>query len=214
MYQTLYWMYTQCTPASSLILRWAENDVVWILFGTANTKVLVVTELGSMHLPPRAPFQSRESRAQCRKDACRKSKKPVRTWTIQTPRRLLHLCWARVTLKAAAADWNYLSSIFRSKRNMEIEGYKCKYREDFPGGSVVKNLPASAGGHRFDPWSGRIPHALGQPGPHAATAEPVPPREQPPQREACAPHLERSPLLPQPEKTCAQQQSPSASPNE
>ena len=172
MYQTLYWMLGQCTPASPLILRWAENDVVWILFGTANTKVLVVTELGSMHLPPRAPFQSRESRAQCRKDACRKSKKPVRTWIIQTPRRLLH-----VTLKAADADWNYLSSIFRSKRNMEIEGYKWKYREDFPGGSVVKNLPASAGGHRFDPWSGRIPHAVGQPGPYATTTEPVPHNE-------------------------------------
>ena len=159
MYQTLYWMLGQCTPASPLILRWVENDVVWILFGTANTKVLVVTELGSMHLPPRAPFHSRESRAQCRKDACRKSKKPVRTWTIQTPRRLLH-----VTLKAADADWNYLSSIFRSKRNMEIEGYKWKYREDFPGGSVVRtclpvqgdtgSIPGPGGFHM--PWGNQV----------------------------------------------------------
>ena len=33
--------------------------------------------------------------------------------------------------------------------------------EGFPGGSVVKNLPASAGSG-FIPWSGRIPLAAGQ----------------------------------------------------
>ena len=27
----------------------------------------------------------------------------------------------------------------------------------FPGGSVVKNLPANAGDQRFDPWVGKIP---------------------------------------------------------
>ena len=29
----------------------------------------------------------------------------------------------------------------------------------FPGGTVVKNPPANAGGikHRFDPWVGKIP---------------------------------------------------------
>ena len=31
---------------------------------------------------------------------------------------------------------------------------------DFPGGAVVKNPPANAGGHGFDPWSGKIPHAV------------------------------------------------------
>ena len=31
---------------------------------------------------------------------------------------------------------------------------------DFPGGPVVRSPPASAGGHEFDPWSGKIPHAL------------------------------------------------------
>ena len=29
----------------------------------------------------------------------------------------------------------------------------------FPGGSVVKNLPQRCG---FDPWSGKIPHAMEQ----------------------------------------------------
>ena len=29
---------------------------------------------------------------------------------------------------------------------------------DFPGGVVDRNLSANAGGHGFDPWSGKIPH--------------------------------------------------------
>ena len=33
---------------------------------------------------------------------------------------------------------------------------------NFSGGAGVKNLPASAGGHRFDPCSGEIPQASGQ----------------------------------------------------
>ena len=28
---------------------------------------------------------------------------------------------------------------------------------DFPGGAVVKNLPANVGDARFDPWAGKIP---------------------------------------------------------
>ena len=32
------------------------------------------------------------------------------------------------------------------------------YSRDFPGGPVVK----PARGHRFNPWSGKIPHAMGQ----------------------------------------------------
>ena len=30
---------------------------------------------------------------------------------------------------------------------------------DFPGGIEHENPPAHAGGHGFDPWSGKIPHA-------------------------------------------------------
>ena len=43
----------------------------------------------------------------------------------------------------------------------------------FPGGAVVENLPASAGGHGFDPWSGKTPHAVEQLGPWATTTEPA-----------------------------------------
>ena len=33
--------------------------------------------------------------------------------------------------------------------------------KDFPGGPVDKNPPAQCKGHKFDPWSGKIPHAKG-----------------------------------------------------
>ena len=35
--------------------------------------------------------------------------------------------------------------------------------EDFPAGLVVKNLPANAGHTEFNPQSGKIPGATGQP---------------------------------------------------
>ena len=31
----------------------------------------------------------------------------------------------------------------------------------FPGGAVVKNPPCNVG-HQLDPWSRKIPHAMGQ----------------------------------------------------
>ena len=34
--------------------------------------------------------------------------------------------------------------------------------QNFSGDPGVKNLPANAGGHRFDPCSGEIPQASGQ----------------------------------------------------
>ena len=46
-----------------------------------------------------------------------------------------------------------------------------KEKQGFPGGPVVKNPPCSAGGHRFDPWSRKIPRAVEQLSLCAATAE-------------------------------------------
>ena len=43
----------------------------------------------------------------------------------------------------------------------------------FPGGAMVENLPANAGGHGFEPWCGKIPHAAEQLGPWATTTEPA-----------------------------------------
>ena len=47
------------------------------------------------------------------------------------------------------------------------------YKEDFPGGAVVKNPPANARGHGVEPWSGKIPHAAEQLSPCTTTTEPV-----------------------------------------
>ena len=43
--------------------------------------------------------------------------------------------------------------------------------ECFPGSPVVKNQPTGAGGHGFNPWSGKISHAAKQPSPCSTTIE-------------------------------------------
>ena len=50
---------------------------------------------------------------------------------------------------------------------------KKSYSGGFPGSSVVENLPANAGNNGFDPWSGKIPPALGQLSPGTTTTKPV-----------------------------------------
>ena len=69
---------------------------------------------------------------------------------------------------------------------------------DFPGGPVVKNLPASAGDTGLTPGPGsKIPHAAGQLSPRATTTEPAHSRaralqqEKSPQQEACIAQLKR-----------------------
>ena len=42
---------------------------------------------------------------------------------------------------------------------------------------VLKNPPANAGSHGFDPWSGKIPHAHGRLSLCAAAAETIATRE-------------------------------------
>ena len=54
---------------------------------------------------------------------------------------------------------------------------------DFPGGAVVKNPPAHAGGHGFEPWSGKIPHDAEQLSPCATTTEAHAPRAREPRQE-------------------------------
>ena len=52
--------------------------------------------------------------------------------------------------------------------------FKIRFSWDFPGGPVVKNLPSSAGDVGLIPGQGtKIPHAMGQLSPHAASTEPV-----------------------------------------
>ena len=62
-------------------------------------------------------------------------------------------------------------SIYPTDRIAHYERHLGEYlSQDFPGGPVVKNPPANARRHGFDPWSGRIPHAMGQPSPCASGA--------------------------------------------
>ena len=51
---------------------------------------------------------------------------------------------------------------------------KMHYRkfQDFPGGTVVKNLPTIAG-HGFNPWLGKIPHVTEQLSPCVTTTKPM-----------------------------------------
>ena len=46
-------------------------------------------------------------------------------------------------------------------KHRHMHTYK-RHGEDFPGGAVVKNSAVNATRHRFNPWSGKIPHALEQ----------------------------------------------------
>ena len=62
-------------------------------------------------------------------------------------------------------------------------------------------------GHRFVPWSGKIPYAVEQLSPHATTTEArVPPKEKTPEWEARTPQLESVPPLTTTQKVCMQQQ--------
>ena len=41
--------------------------------------------------------------------------------------------------------------------NFQSVNSSSKVTTGFPGGSIVKNLPAQCRRHRFDPWVGKIP---------------------------------------------------------
>ena len=56
----------------------------------------------------------------------------------------------------------------------DAESQRCYLRRDFPGGLVVKNLPSNAEDAGLIPGLGtKIPHAIGQLSPCAATTEPA-----------------------------------------
>ena len=84
---------------------------------------------------------------------------------------------------------------------------------DFPGGPVVKNLPANSGDTGLSPGPGRFHMPWGSTLPSLYTPEPELCKKScrelfPPQWEARAPQLESSPHSLQQEKACEQQQRP------
>ena len=71
----------------------------------------------------------------------------------------LHLDGQRLPLLQQSLNppWN---NLFKSRASLQSWGFlfdPTKYLESFPGGSVVKNLPASAGDTDLIPESGRAP---------------------------------------------------------
>ena len=121
------------------------------------------------------------------------------------------------------ACWRYLKFRTSQDYNTSIQN-ACPL--GFPGGSVVKNLPANAGEHGFEPWPGKIPHAAEQLTPWATAPEPAchnywSARAWSPcsaTREATAVRRPRtatksSPCSPQLERARAQQRRPNAAKN-
>ena len=67
---------------------------------------------------------------------------------------------------------SYITLFLPSLLESEEKKILCKtVLTDFPGGAVVKNPPANAGGHGFEPWSWKIPHAAKQLNPCTTTTE-------------------------------------------
>ena len=59
--------------------------------------------------------------------------------------------------------WAYKKNFFFNVSFLYLPCRNCNFSRKenalgFPGGAVVGSLPASAGGHGFEPWSRRIPH--------------------------------------------------------
>ena len=103
-----------------------------------------------------------------------------------------------------------------------------KSAPSFPGGSLVKNVPASVRRHRFNSWSEKIPNAAEELNQCTTATEPVvylgttttePPspraralqQEKPLRWEACAPQLESRPCLLHLEKSSHSNKDPAQS---
>ena len=63
--------------------------------------------------------------------------------------------------------------LYHKRKCMIKKIIKKEKKRGFLGGAVVKNPPANAAGHGFDPWSRKIPHAAEQLSLCATTTEPA-----------------------------------------
>ena len=93
-----------------------------------------------------------------------------RAWNQSVSRQ--HSRRSSVTTETAPSLGTALSGTSSSLAAATHSGIE-KLAEDFHRGPVAENPPANAGDHRFDPWSGKIPHATEQLSPSATTTEPV-----------------------------------------
>jgi len=76
-----------------------------------------------------------------------------------------------------------LSFSFKREAGEAVKNSSYEKALDFPGGPVVKNLPANAGYTGLTSWSGKIPQNSGQLHLCAVTAEAITPRTRAPQQE-------------------------------
>ena len=63
--------------------------------------------------------------------------------------------------------WDY-----KLKKYVFVDSFSNNNNLGFPGGPVIESALRRRG-HRFDPWSGKIPRAMEQLSPRTATADPV-----------------------------------------
>ena len=68
--------------------------------------------------------------------------------------------WGRTESDTTEATWQQHSETSRSP-SLSLT-WSVKTIVDFPGGSMVKDLPANAEGHGFNPWSRKIQHTVEQ----------------------------------------------------
>ena len=94
-------------------------------------------------------------------------------WNIATPINL-HILQDCFCIKAELSSCDRECVAHRAKNIWQKDSV------GFPGGAVDENPPANAGesacqcrGHRFEPWSGKIPHATEQLSSCATTTEPA-----------------------------------------
>ena len=77
--------------------------------------------------------------------------------------------WQRMIDTLTTPQPGYFESSCGIGLNLELE----RAEQDFPGGTVNKNLPVNAEDTGSIPGPGKMPHAVGQLRPSASTTEPM-----------------------------------------
>ena len=111
-------------------------------------------------------------------------------------------------LSLTISDWHRVKEIYKDHkwswvRNQVFQGgllLKLSWRGSLVGLSGKESI-CQCRRHGVNPWSRKIPHAVEQLSPGAATSKPEHPRTRALQQEARTPQLESGPCLPQREKS-------------
>ena len=85
---------------------------------------------------------------------------PANHPTLAKASRLIGPLQRREGLKMRCSGWIPPWNGLAGSERWKIKLNSKSQWQGFPGGSVVTNPPANAGGHGFDLWSRKIPHAV------------------------------------------------------